>query len=89
VIELETSRTTESRASFVVGERVFHVVTEVVTVRSATGRIFSVFVSPIALLVSEPHGSYVVSFTDEGLTIEELLIRVPELKGKTLSHRDR
>jgi|GEM_PF-6366057 uncharacterized spore protein YtfJ len=88
-MELETSRTTESRASFVVGERMFHVVTEVVTVRSATGRIFSVFVSPIALLVLEPNSSYVVSLTDEEFTVEDLLSRVPELKGKTLSLRDR
>ena len=63
--------------------------TEVVTVRSAMGKIFSVFVSPIALLVLEPQSSYVVSFTAEELTFEELLIRVPELKGKILSHCDR
>jgi len=89
VMELETSRTTESRASFAVGERMFHVVTEVVTVKSATGTIFSVFVSPIALLVLEPHSCYVVTLTDEEFTLEELLVRAPELKGRTLSHRDR
>ncbi len=64
-------------------------VTEVVTVRSAMGKIFSVFVSPIALLVLEPRSSYAVSLTDEELTVEELLIRVPELRGKTLSLHDR
>jgi uncharacterized spore protein YtfJ len=89
VIELETSRTTESRASFVVGDRTFHVVTEVVEVKSPTGKVFSVFVSPIALLVLEPHSSYVVSLTDEEFAIEDLLSRVPELKGKILSLRDR
>lgn len=81
-MELETSRTTEASASFIVGERVFHVVTEVVTVRSAKGKIFAAFVSPIALLILEPHDRYAISFTDEELTVEELLIRVPALKEK-------
>ncbi len=80
MMELETSRTTESGASFVVGERVFHLVTEVVTVRISKGRMFSAFVSPIALLILEPHGRYVISLTNEELTVEELLNRVPALK---------
>ena len=83
-MEVETSRTTESSASFTVGEKVFHVVTEVVTVRSANGRIFAAFVSPIALLILEPHDRYAISFTDEEFTVEELLIRVPALKEKIL-----
>ncbi len=67
-MELETGRTMDSSTSFAVGERVFHVVTEALTVRSTTGRILSVFVSPIALLVVEPHDRYVVSLTDDDLT---------------------
>jgi uncharacterized spore protein YtfJ len=88
MMDLETSRTTEASTSFVVGERVFHVVTETVTVRSAKGRIFSAFVSPIALLVLEPHDSYAISLTDEELTIKELLIRVPTLKKDILTERE-
>jgi hypothetical protein len=81
-MELETSMTTEVGTSFVVGERVFHVVTEIMTLRSARGKIFATSVSPIALLILEPHDRYAVSLTDEALTIGELLIRVPALKGK-------
>lgn len=81
-MELETGRTMDSSTSFAVGERVFHVVTEALTVRSTTGRILSVFVSPITLLVVEPHDRYVVSLTDDDLTVDELLTRVPVLKGK-------
>jgi len=86
-MELETSRTTEASAAFIVGERMFRVVTDVVTVRSAKGRVFSAFVSPIALLVFEPHDRYVVSLTGEDLTVEELLIRVPTLKEEILAER--
>ena len=88
-MELETNRTTEASASFIVGERMFRVVTDVVTVRSAKGRVFSAFVSPIALLVLEPHDRYVVSLTGEELTVEELLIRVPTLKEEILTERGR
>ena len=79
-MDLETKRTTEVGSTFAVGDRVFHVVTEVVTVRGAGGRIFATFVSPIALLVLEPNGHYALSLTDEELTIEELLVKVPALK---------
>ena len=79
---LEASRSTESSASFAVGERVFHLVSEVVTFRGSKGRMFSALVSPIALLILEPHDRYVVSLTDEEFTIEELLNRVPALKQK-------
>jgi hypothetical protein len=84
-MELETSRTTEASNSFMVGERVFHVVTEVVTVRSSKGKVFAASVSPIALLILEPHERYAISFTDEAVTVEELLIRVPALKEKILA----
>ena len=87
--QVETSRTTGLGASFVVGERVFHLVTEVVTVRVSGGTIFSALVSPIALLVLEPHGHYAVSLTDEEITVEELLGRVPALKAEIIAERDR
>jgi uncharacterized spore protein YtfJ len=84
-MELETSRTTEASASFTVGERVFHVVTEVLTVRNTKGNIFAVSVSPIALLVLEPPDHYSISLTDQELTAEELLIMVPALNEKILA----
>ena len=82
MVKLETRRTTEASASFIVGERVFHLVTDVVTVRSARGKMLTALVSPIALLILEPHDRYAVSLTDKELTVEELLIRVPALKEK-------
>jgi hypothetical protein len=84
-MKLKASMTTEVSASFVVGERAFHVVAEVMTVRSAMGKIFATSVSPIALLILEPHDRYAVSLTDEELNVEELLMRVPALKGKILA----
>ena len=89
MMEFETRRTMEWSTSFVVGDRVFHLVTEVVTVRGSEGRVLSAFVSPVALLILEPHDRYAVSFTDKELTVEELLIRVPALKGETLAERER
>ena len=51
MVKLETRRMTEASASFVVGERVFHIVTEIMTVRSDRGKMLTAFVSPIALLI--------------------------------------
>ncbi len=85
-MKLEASRIMESRSSFTVGERVFHVVTEVVRV-SAGGHLFSAFVSPVALLVLEPQDTYAISLTGEDLTVDELLVRVPALKAE-MSTRD-
>lgn len=80
--ELETSRTTEAGTSFVIGERVFYVVVEVVTVRTAKGKTFAASISPIALLILESHVCYAVSLTGEELAVDELLTRVPALKEK-------
>jgi uncharacterized spore protein YtfJ len=88
-MELETSRTTEATTCFMVGERMFHLVTEVVTVRSARGKIFAASVSPIALLILEPNDRYAISLTEKEVTVEELLIRVPALKEKILGENGR
>jgi hypothetical protein len=82
MVKLETRRITEASTSFIVGERIFHLVTEVVTVRSARGKMLTALVSPVALLILEPHDRYAVSLTGEELTVEELLIRVPAQKEK-------
>jgi hypothetical protein len=85
MLELETSRTTEAGTSFVIGERVFHVVVEVVTVRTAKGKMFAASISPIALLILESHDCYAVSLTGEALVVDELLTRVPALREKILA----
>ena len=87
--KLETDRTTEVGTSFVIGEREFHVVVEVVTVRTVKGKMSAASISPIALLILESHDCYAASLTGEELVVDELLARVPALKEKILAEGGR
>jgi uncharacterized spore protein YtfJ len=75
-------KTMQADASFTVGNRVFHVVCEVLSVKAFSGKVHGMMVSPTALLVEEEERLYSISLTGGELDVEEILRIVPSLKEK-------
>ena len=88
MIDIQTQTRMQADASFTVGNRVFHVVCEVSTIRGLGGKAGGTIVSPTALLVDEGGRFYSVSLGGEDMGVEEILRLIPSLKEKTRQVRD-
>ena len=65
--------------SFQIEDRTLYPIVRVYTFKK---NFFGAYVCPIALVIVEPPQEYVISLTDETITMEKLLDEVPSLKEK-------
>jgi hypothetical protein len=72
----------QADTSFAVGNRVFYVVCEVLSMKGLSGRAHAMMVSPAALLVKEEERLYSVALGGVEMDVEEILRLVPSLRER-------
>jgi hypothetical protein len=72
----------QADVSFTVGNRVFYVICEVLSMKGLSGRVHAMMVSPAALLVEEEEHLYSLSLGERKIDVEEILRLVPSLREK-------
>ena len=80
MLGLEVETEMRAGASFEVGNRVFHVVSEVRTMKALGGKLRGIVITPVALLVEEEGEVYSTSLTGEKAVVEDVLRLIPELR---------
>jgi hypothetical protein len=80
--DFSVDRIMQADASFTVGNRVFYVICEVLSMKGFSGRIHAMMVSPAALLVEEEERLYSLSLGGGKMDVEEILRLVPSLREK-------
>ncbi|MDA4112005.1 MAG: hypothetical protein OK439_05660 [Thaumarchaeota archaeon] len=82
-MKFDMSRGLEVGDALVIGLRKFYVVSDVLSIKSLTGMVFGIMVSPVALVVFEGDQSYAFSLTEgKDVSIEDLIGKEPSLKEK-------
>jgi uncharacterized spore protein YtfJ len=72
----------QADASITVGNRIFYIISEVISVEALSGKMHGMMVSPAALLVQEEERLYSISLGGEEMDVEEILRLVPSLREK-------
>ena len=86
--DLEDIRTdTVIKEAIKIGDRTIYPVIRVSTSGIDGQNFFGARISPIAIVVVEPTRDYVISLTDETITLDQLLEMVPSLKDKMKQRR--
>ncbi|MDQ1261552.1 MAG: hypothetical protein QG575_733 [Euryarchaeota archaeon] len=62
------------------GDRTIWPVTRITVLRGCEDKVLAIQMTPLAMLIIEPAGSYAVSFAGEPMTIEAILELAPPLK---------
>ena len=64
------------------GKRTFHPVVRISIIKTEYGGISGIWLTPLAVLIVEADLQYVISFTEEKLSVEKILELAPSLKDR-------